>query len=107
MIAPLFLATFAGVCGVGVSYPARAPGDTFAASSVQRRWGRILGVLAGVLALTLLGIHPHPVAACVALLWSLALCGPLLCCLRWLGPRCVLSFGAASLIGALAGSLLR
>lgn len=106
MTLALTLATFAGLCGVAVSQQARAPGDLFQASARLRRGGRVLAVLAGLVALALLGIHPHRAVACLALLWSLALSGPLLCCLRWLGAFKVLSAGGLAMLGALSWAWL-
>lgn len=102
----LILAIFAGGCGFSVSDGPRATGDTFTASAEQRRLGRVLALVAGLLALMLVGTHPQRMVACVALLWSIGLCGPLLCCMRWLGAPKVLSIGAGSLLGALVGAML-
>lgn len=107
MTLALVFLSFAALCGVGVSYRPRAPGDDFDPGTRQRRWGAVLSILAGLSALVLLGIHPHSAVACVALLWSLALSGPLLCCLRWLGARWVLTFGGLSLLGAVVWAGLR
>lgn len=107
MTLSLVLATFAAMCGLGASYGPRAPGDEFQAEAKLRRWGGVLAVVAGLVALGLLGMHGELAVACFALLWSMALCGPLLCCLRRLGAPRVLGFGTLALLGAVVGILER
>lgn len=107
MTLSLLGATFAGVCGIAVSYGPRAPGDEFQASPRLRRCGNVLAVLGGLVLLWRFGMHPHLAVASVALLWSLALSGPLLGYLRNLGARWVLGLGTLALLGALIGALGR
>lgn len=89
---------FAGVCGLGVIYPKRAPGDGFKPSALHRRLGLIL-LACTLCAQSLLWCSTLQWdAAVVGGLGAVALGGLLVCAATPRGPGVVLAMGLVALI---------
>lgn len=87
----------AAVCGLGVIYPKRAPGDGFRPSEKERRLGQIL-LACTLCAQLLLVAKVQWDAAVVGGLGAVALGGVLVCAATPRGPRLVLAMGLVALI---------